>query len=236
MDLAIGGKTAFSGYRWPGSTFLSGPRAQTWRAVYTESFDHLRLYVDQSVMADCYGYAFGRTAQSSICVLQSCVSEDPALAHLGTAIKEYADNSHTLGPSFLDALGLSFASRLLWLQNAGRLHGVEQRTEPLVPWRLERVSDYIGAHLAKPIRLGELSKLVGLSQAYFSTQFRLATGMPPYRYILKRRIAVAEQLLLNTDLPIVEIALRLGFSSQQHFTEAFRRLKGEPPARWRSTV
>ena len=66
----------------------------------------------------------------------------------------------------------------------------------------------------------------------FAAQFRAATGHRPHEYLLFRRTERAKELL-RTAMPIVEVALTVGFQAQSHFTTVFRRLTGDTPARWR---
>jgi AraC-like DNA-binding protein len=103
----------------------------------------------------------------------------------------------------------------------------------LQKWRLKRVVEYIDSHLAAKITLSDLAAVAGLSQMYFASQFRLATSQGPHEFLLKRRIGRAEALLLNTTMPILEIALTVGFQTQAHFTTVFKRFVGCSPHRWR---
>jgi AraC-like DNA-binding protein len=68
---------------------------------------------------------------------------------------------------------------------------------------------------------------------HFAAQFRAATGVRPHDYVLERRIDRARTLLREEDMPLVEVALSVGFQTQAHFTTVFRRLVGEAPGRWR---
>jgi AraC family transcriptional regulator len=61
-------------------------------------------------------------------------------------------------------------------------------------------------------------------------------GMTATTYIAERRIERAKKMLEETELPISEIALRSGFSSQSHFTTAFRRLAGATPKAFRTAL
>jgi AraC family transcriptional regulator len=60
--------------------------------------------------------------------------------------------------------------------------------------------------------------------------------LSPINYITRQRIERAKRLLAETELPISEIALRTGFSSQSHFTTSFRRLAGVTPSSFRRGV
>jgi AraC family transcriptional regulator len=102
---------------------------------------------------------------------------------------------------------------------------------------LSCVQEYIDAHLGADISLADLAGLLALPIDTFARQFRATTGLSPYAYVITRRVEQACSLLCETDLPISEIALALGFSSQSHFTTTFRRVKGVTPqiyrAQWR---
>ncbi|MFG1376177.1 helix-turn-helix domain-containing protein [Xanthobacter autotrophicus] len=103
----------------------------------------------------------------------------------------------------------------------------------LVAWRLKRVTAFIEAHLAEPVSLTEMAEAAGLSRMHFAAQFRLATGLRPHQFLLKRRIERAQDLLRDTRDPLVQIALAAGFQTQAHFTTVFRRFAGDTPYQWR---
>jgi AraC family transcriptional regulator len=73
-----------------------------------------------------------------------------------------------------------------------------------------------------------------LSPDHFSRSFSVSFGMPPHRYVQKRRIEAASRML-RSERSIVDIALELGFYSHTHFTRVFREHTGTTPTRLRST-
>lgn len=103
----------------------------------------------------------------------------------------------------------------------------------LLKWRLKRVLDYIEANLSEPITLPNLAAAAGLSRMHFASQFRAATGLRPHDFVMCRRIERAQALLRDPALPLVEVALSVGFQTQAHFTTVFRGLVLETPGRWR---
>jgi AraC-like DNA-binding protein len=122
---------------------------------------------------------------------------------------------------------------LLPLRSRHPHQAVREPDSALSPRRLKRTLEYIETNLARPLCLAELSELNGLSKMHFSAQFRRATGLPPYAYVLRQRIFRGQQLLAETEDSTVNIALALGFTSQAHFTTAFKKVVGDTPARWR---
>ena len=103
----------------------------------------------------------------------------------------------------------------------------------LQKWRLKRVIEFIEERLSGPILLCELAEVAGLSTTYFGAQFRAATGLRPHEYILRKRVQRAQELLLGTDDPVIEIALSVGFQTHAHFTTVFGRFVGDTPSQWR---
>ncbi len=99
--------------------------------------------------------------------------------------------------------------------------------------RLARVVDYIEANLEEGASLGVLADVAGVSRFHFATAFRIATGAPPHRYLLERRIERAKAMIL-AGRPLKEVAFGCGYSSQQHFSTAFHRATGVAPGAWRA--
>ena len=99
--------------------------------------------------------------------------------------------------------------------------------------QLQRVIEYLDAHLPKHIELAHLAALAGLSQAHFSRAFKASTGMAPYRWQLDARIRRAQALLIDTNASLDDVAEATGFADAVHFGRTFRKLTGATPAAWR---
>ena len=105
----------------------------------------------------------------------------------------------------------------------------------LSPLLKNRICDFIEEHIGENISLGALSSLAGLSPNHFARAFQQSVGMPPHRYLLRRRLEHVEQMLRKTQLPLSQIALAVGFSDQSHLARHFRRFAGMSPSlvrRW----
>ena len=85
----------------------------------------------------------------------------------------------------------------------------------------------------EPFDLRRLAAAVGLSAAHLSRSFRAATGSPPRLWLMQVRIRQACRLLGDDRLSMAEMAQRLGFSDQYHFSRSFRRCMGVSPSAWR---
>lgn len=99
----------------------------------------------------------------------------------------------------------------------------------LADWQVRKVTDYMRAHLDEPIGLDLLADLVGLSRFHFCTAFRLATGDTPHAWLVKLRIEHAQKLLAQTDLPMIQIALAVGYETPSAFSASFRKIAGVTP-------
>ncbi|HXC47258.1 MAG TPA: helix-turn-helix domain-containing protein [Candidatus Sulfotelmatobacter sp.] len=100
----------------------------------------------------------------------------------------------------------------------------------LSPAMKNRVCDFIESHISEKISLDALSSMAGLSPHHFARAFQQSLGIPPHRYLLRRRLEHVEQMLRNTQLPLSHIALAVGFSDQSHLNRHFRRLTGMSPS------
>lgn len=104
----------------------------------------------------------------------------------------------------------------------------------LSPAKLRLVLEFIEENLHRDISLSGLGALVGMGPDVFARNFKVHLGMPPYRYVMERRMRRAEVLLVADEKSIADIALSVGFSSQSHFTTHFSRLLDVTPAAYRA--
>ncbi len=81
--------------------------------------------------------------------------------------------------------------------------------------------------------LSALAALVGLSPNHYCRAFNAATGLPPHRWRIMRRIERARELLRATSLPIAEIAAMVGYDDPAYFARLFAQVSGCSPRRWR---
>jgi AraC family transcriptional regulator len=103
----------------------------------------------------------------------------------------------------------------------------------LPAWQARRVSAHVEGNISARIHIPQLARLVGLSASHFCRAFKCSFGVSPRAYVLRRRIEVAQALMLTTLAPLSSIALSCGMCDQQHFTRSFRRIVGETPSNWR---
>lgn len=98
----------------------------------------------------------------------------------------------------------------------------------LAKYQLRTAIEYIQAHLNEDISLKAIAQQVGMSMHHFSRLFKQSSGYSPYQYVLRCRVERAKMLLLQR-LSIAEVALAVGFTSQSHLTQHFKRFVGITP-------
>lgn len=104
---------------------------------------------------------------------------------------------------------------------------------PLDDKRLMRALDHIHDRLGDDLSLDALAAEATMSPFHFSRRFKSATGRSPLQYVIRERMRVA-QVMLDTDtLPVVEIALRVGYTDVSRFRQHFKRHVGLTPNAWR---
>lgn len=103
----------------------------------------------------------------------------------------------------------------------------------LLAWQARKVCAYIDSHITGPVLVAHLSALVQLSEAHFSRAFRRTFGNSPHAFVVRRRVELAAQYMLQTEAPLIDIALQCGFTDQAHFSKRFRQTTGHAPAAWR---
>lgn len=158
--------------------------------------------------------------------------QDPALHRTLRRLQQLVD-----GADGFDAV----AGETLCLTAALQLYPVVgfTRTESRGRLTLQqqcRIRDYIADSMEQPISLSILASLTGMSRFHFARSFRETFGLPPHQYLLRRRIALAADLLSRTTMPITLIGQRVGFSAPARFSTAFRRTMGCSPRSFRDRV
>jgi len=129
--------------------------------------------------------------------------------------------------AFADVFALHLARR--YGHNADTRDAGTSLTQP----QLSVVEHFIHEHIAETILIEQLAALLHMSASHFARAFKNATGHPPHLYLTTERLRLAQSMLSEGRLPLVDIAARAGFQTQQHFTEVFHRYAGCTPRAFR---
>jgi AraC family transcriptional regulator len=137
------------------------------------------------------------------------------------------------GRLYIESLANVLAVHLLRQYAAAKPH-LQTYEAGLSERQLLQVLEYINEHLTQDIKLANLAHLLGISQFHFSHLFKRSLGTAPYQYLIQQRIERAKQLLKQTDLSIMDIALNCGFNSHSHLSKQFRHFTGMTPKAYRA--
>jgi AraC family transcriptional regulator len=202
-----------------------------WLEMEQGALEILHLYLRPDALLE---YATERGFQGTATQSLRYTVNDPLLEQIGRAILAEMQEETAAGSLLVESLCGTLSARLLQshatspLDIAARL----SRTGKLDARRLNRVLEYVHAHLGGALDIRGMASAANLSRFHFSRAFKASTGQTPYQYASAKRLAQAKVLLAQNQ-PLAEIALALNFSSQANFTRAFRREFGITPGRYR---
>ncbi|EOY8497619.1 TPA: helix-turn-helix transcriptional regulator [Providencia stuartii] len=98
----------------------------------------------------------------------------------------------------------------------------------------ERLQNFMENNFLKEWKLADFAKTFGMGLTTFKELFNAVYSTSPRSWISEKRIMYAHQLLVNTQMSIVEISMEAGFSSQSYFTQSYRKRFGYTPSKSRS--
>ncbi len=96
------------------------------------------------------------------------------------------------------------------------------------------ICDYISAHCAEDLKLDDVADMSGFSKFYFERLFKQFTGTSFYKYVNQKRIAKAQELLIEPGNSVTDVALNCGFMSISSFIRMFKLHKGCTPTEFKS--
>jgi AraC family transcriptional regulator len=175
----------------------------------------VHLYLADDVVQDAAG------GDQTIDVAEELGTSDRLLEQLILSMDETLRRWEPSARTYLDQLGSMVAAQLLRRHGLGA-GSVEDRRAGLGERQLAAVRAVMEERLAEPLSLPELAAVAGLSVSQFSRQFKARTGFAPHRFLLGLRVEQASRLLRADRAPIAEVAVRCGFSHQEHLTRVMR--------------
>ena len=154
-------------------------------------------------------------------------SEIAKLARM--AAGELADDKMGQGP-MLDAIVNQLVIHLLRSHmTVRRSPHIELSRAGPVDRRLRRAMEFMHDNYSRELALEEIASAAYLSEYHFARLFKQITGITPHVYLANLRLERARELLLESTLPISEIAAMVGYQSQSHFTKIFKSVTGTTP-------
>ena len=162
------------------------------------------------------------------------VERDVVIQHLAQAVEQAVCENVSSSDLFIEPIARALADRVSAISRSSEPWQVQ--TAGLPDYELRRLNDFIEANLEGEITLAAMVSACGIGAKSFVRAFAATTGKSPYQYVIAARVERAKRLIEQDQEGLAEIALRCGFSHQEHLTRAFRRLTGQTPGRYRRSV
>jgi len=214
--------------------------AEPWRLAFTpagcdvfSASDRGGEYMVLSVAPAAFARLAPRTATGGL--QQFTNVADPLFTPLANGLRRATMLGAAAPPLAMESLVAAAVDRISVLLDASRQKSRAERR--MTSRRLTRILDHFEARLAEDIRLADLARDSGLSEAYLARTFREATGTTLHAALMERRIARARRLIeaaarRGEPMRLAEVAAATGFSTHAHMTTAFRRVLGITPSEW----
>ena len=202
-----------------------------WRTNITEPLEIVQVFIPLRALNELMDELRASPIETLACTVEA-PQLDPVMHGLALALLPAFAAPAEASTLFVDHV---FAAMRMHL--AQRYGGLRPPTEiahgGLTPWQERRARDLLLDDLRADRSLAELAAACGISARHFSRAFKTTTGLPPHRWLLRRRIERAKELLEGTDDRLGAIALTCGFADQSHMTRVFQALAGSGPGAWR---
>lgn len=176
----------------------------------------LVLYVERSLVRRLVKQRIGRV------LFGEAAHHDLVTWFLASALRELCSERSVCNTWMIDGIGSRLVHRLI-----SRIRGRSEEAAPSGPalssGDLEKVLRYMQANMKHDIHVVDLAKQTGHSDAHFSELFRNKTQLSPYQYLKEVRLLKAYQMILSGDYTLREVALAVGYTNPDHFSEIFRK-------------
>ncbi len=165
--------------------------------------------------------------QKFVDLIPHFVKSDPLVCQLGLALKVDLEIGSSSSRLYTDAISNALLMHLFQFYS---VHNNKlEHFGKLTKIQLELVVNYIHEYLDRDISLSELAAIVQMSSRHFSRLFKQSTGLSPYQYLIKCRVAKAKELLQQKDSSISQTAQAVGFANQSHLNRHFKHWVGVSP-------
>ena len=176
------------------------------------------MFLEREFKADL---KVGAASAVMIMALAQLIVRDAFIGHLAGRFRQMCREQIVHDAAYVESIGRMLGTHLL--QALWRGDVPPDQALGLSDDVLARVVGHIEEHVGDSLRLAALGRVAGMSASHFGRLFKASTGLAPHAYVLQRRVAKAEQLLLGTDKKEVEIASLCGFSDETLMARWFRR-------------
>ena len=225
-QLAAGGKKSYC--REKGNICLI-PSKQPHSASWNDYYECLTIELEPQKLKQI---VIENDLESDFEMIEADRGEDLLIPQIGLELVRESLVKNPVGKLYADSLAHTLVMHILRNYTSVNF-GRKKLQGGLSGYKLKLVTEYINDNLDKELSLQGIAEIADLSRFHFSRSFRKSVGMTPQQYLMKQRVEKAKLLLVDTNLPLVEVGFQTGFKNQSHFTSLFRRFTRITPKVWR---
>lgn len=206
------------------------------RAVMKSGYGVLHVYIPDALFQGLAGEYAPRSGHGPTELIDPANARDAGIERLGSEVLAEMRSGEPLSRLRVDTLGQDLTIQLLrrWSNMVGT--GRADRGSyigGLAAWQQRRAIEFLSAHLAEDVALEAVARVAELSTFHFARAFKRSTGLPPHAYLRRLRCERAKTLLIDSNLPVTEIAAEVGYETPQAFARMFRAEVGASPIEYR---
>ncbi len=209
----------------------SGPYELRWRSLSPEPLQTLHLHLNAHLLA-CTAEEVADRDPARLALIGHSGFQDPLLTQIGLALWRELEQDTPAGKLYAQTAAQMLAVHLL-RHYTSTAREIEEVSQGLTRHQVKRVTDFMRAHLSQDLSLDVLAQQIGFSPYHFARLFRQTLGESPHQFVLRQRIARAQHLLKEAEVPLAHIALECGFANQSHLSLVFKRHLGLTPRAYR---
>ncbi|MGW1882577.1 helix-turn-helix domain-containing protein [Streptomyces sp. NPDC001970] len=186
--------------------------------------DTVHLYLSDPALQEAHG------GHEPVELAEELGSSDPLVEQLVLALDGALRHWEPSARTYVDHLVGTLSAQLARAHAVGRPADRDGALSGLTVQQLMSARELMEERISEPLPVSDLAAATGLSASQFSRQFRTSTGKSPHQFLLQLRLDHARRLLRATVMPIPDVAVRCGFSHQEHLTRVMRAKLDTTPA------
>jgi AraC family transcriptional regulator len=213
----------------PGALALYDMR-RSWCADIRDPFDTLQVFLPINSFRD-----FATERRRNFLDFRFNIQEiryDTVMLHLMQAMLPTLERPNEVSGLYLDSMFLAVRDHIAETYGGFTTKATSNRLG-LTARQLRHALEYIESNLSQDVSLADVADASATSVSSLTRGFKTALGISPHRWLLNRRIALAQRLIYESATPLSEVAASCGFADQSHLTRVFMQKVGSSPTRWR---
>ena len=159
---------------------------------------------------------------------------DPDICHAGEMLRDALASKEEGSALIFECLARVFLVKLI--QKYGLREEEYAFSKSFTPKHYKSVLDFVAHNYGKSILVEDMAREAVLSPSHFAQLLKRTIGLSPMQFVMSYRVEQARKKLVESDTPLIDIAMSCGFSDQAHFTRQFKQIQGETPSKYRARL